>query len=301
MTHGLSLLNSIDRACDERLFNAGTTSKLRNFAVLMKDLQTLAQEHPLVDFYQLVLERTGYMLMLNTEESVEAKARVENLEELSNAMTQFTKERPDANLQTFLEEMALVSDIDSLDEEQNSVTMMTLHISKGLEYPNVFIVGVEENLFPSGRAVEEEDESSIEEERRLAYVGMTRARERLFLTYTRSRKVWGQEQFNPPSRFIKEIPEALVHFSTAIEMPRFVSQQKSRFQFEESQSFPDYDSDSQSHSNDFQKGMRVKHPTFGAGSIFQTEGSGDQQKISVLFADQTIKKFVAKYARLERI
>jgi DNA helicase-2/ATP-dependent DNA helicase PcrA len=318
VTHKLSLLGSIEKACDERLFNAGTTAKLRNFALLMKDLETLSQEHPLLDFYQLVLERTGYLEALNREESVEAKARIENLEELSNAMTQFMKERPDASLQTFLEEMALVSDVDSLDENQNSVTLMTMHISKGLEYPFVFIVGVEENLFPSGRSVdqENEDESSLEEERRLAYVGMTRAREKLFLTFARARRVWGQEQFNPPSRFIKEIPENLVSFSTAMNMPKFVSKykhtssgmaapgftggKKNSFSQDFDQ-FPDYDEIDGGTGSDFQKGMKVRHPTFGPGSVFQTEGSGEQQKISVLFADQTIKKFVAKYARLERL
>jgi DNA helicase II / ATP-dependent DNA helicase PcrA len=315
MTHKLSLLNAIDKACDERVFNAGTTSKLRNFATLIKDLENLSQEHPLLDFYQLVLERSGYLESLTREESVEAKARIENLEELSNAIMQFMKERPDASLQTFLEEMALVSDVDSLDEEQNSVTMMTMHISKGLEYPYVFIVGVEENLFPSGRSVDEEDEASLEEERRLAYVGMTRAREKLFLTFARARRVWGQEQFNPPSRFIKEIPEALVSFSTAMNMPKFVTKyqhsssgqaapnykiKKNSFG-QDFDSFPDYDEIDGGTGNDFQKGMKVRHPTFGAGSVFQTEGSGEEQKISVLFADQTIKKFVAKYARLERL
>jgi DNA helicase-2/ATP-dependent DNA helicase PcrA len=180
----------------------------------------------------------------------------------------------------------------------------------------VFIVGLEENLFPSGRATDEDEEASLEEERRLAYVGMTRARQKLFMTYARSRKVWGQEQFNAPSRFLKEIPEGLTHFTTSIETPRFVSRAASSFgtaafgsspQYRtrsggdfDSQEFPDYESDASDTSGDFMKGQRVRHPTFGVGSIFQTEGSGEQQKVSVLFADQTIKKFVAKYARLEK-
>lgn len=321
MSEKLSLLEAATKACDQRIFNSGTTSKLRNFLNLMSELIELSKNHDLVDFYTLVLDKTGYVQALKSEESIEAKARIENLEELSNAMTQFMKERTDGSLQSFLEEMALVSDIDSLDESANSVTLMTLHVSKGLEYPYVFIVGVEENLFPSTRPSEEDDEASMEEERRLAYVGMTRARQRLFLTYTRSRKVWGQEQFNPPSRFIKEIPDELIHFSTSFEAPKFVSRFSQSLssspsynnrQFEKSdrnfrrdfsddaQEFPDYEM-AEIKSNDFKKGMRVRHPTFGQGSIFETEGSGDQQKVSVLFADQTIKKFVAKYARLERI
>ena len=318
MTHKLSLSAAAARAIDERVFNAGVTSKFRNFLKLMEDLRELSATHNLLDFYHMALEKTEYVQMLKSEESAEAKARIENLEEMSNALTQFMKEREDASLQSFLEEMALVSDVDSLDEEVNSVTLMTLHISKGLEYPYVFIVGLEENLFPSAKSVDEDEENSLEEERRLAYVGMTRARQQLFMTYARSRKVWGQEQFNPPSRFLKEIPEELKQFSTALSTPKFVSRlasqssggayyggspqyrnQKSSGDFDDIDAFPDYD-DGEA-SNDLKKGMRVRHPTFGVGSIFETEGSGETQKVSVLFADQTIKKFVAKYARLERL
>ncbi|PIS12117.1 MAG: ATP-dependent DNA helicase, partial [Bdellovibrio sp. CG10_big_fil_rev_8_21_14_0_10_47_8] len=301
MQEKLSLTEAAAKACDQRLFNAGTTSKIRKFLSLLDDLRELEKEHNMLDFYQLVLEKSLYLQSLKVEESIEAKARIENLEEFSNAMTQFMKERTEATLQNFLEEMALVSDIDSLDEEVNSVTLMTLHISKGLEYPIVFIVGLEENLFPSSRPSDEDEESSMEEERRLAYVGMTRAREKLFLTYARSRRVWGQEQFNPPSRFLKEIPQDLVQFTSAIEAPKFISRMTRPAPEDISQDFPDYDEFHDNESSDFRKGMKVRHPTFGVGSIFDTEGSGEQQKVSVLFSDQTIKKFVTKYARLERL
>ena len=304
-------------AVENRTFNSGTTGKIRTFLLLMDEIRQFSNEHTLLDFYQIVLEKTQYVLKLKTEESAEADARIENLEELSNAMTQFMKEREDASLQSFLEEMALVSDIDSLEDDVNSVTMMTLHVSKGLEYPYVYIVGLEENLFPSSRKDSEDDDNSIEEERRLCYVGMTRARERLHLTYARSRKVWGQDQFNPPSRFLNEIPSTSIQFSTSVDTPRFVSQAASlqpgaaswpsrSFQDKtrsalssdyDSQDFPDYEVS----NADYSKGMKVRHPTFGSGTIYQTEGTGDQQKVSVLFSDQTIKKFVAKFARLERI
>ncbi|HWU42365.1 MAG TPA: 3'-5' exonuclease, partial [Bdellovibrio sp.] len=225
------------------------------------------------------------------------------------------------------EEMALVSDVDSLDQEQNSVTLMTLHISKGLEFPYVFVVGMEENLFPSGRAVESEGADDIEEERRLAYVGMTRARRKLWLTYTKMRRVWGQEQFNPPSRFIKEIPGNLMTFKSSAETSRFVSRygadsaggdlyeskwgslggaggarNKARGGEDfESQDFPDYDGDSSSGGGSYAKGMRVRHPTFGVGTVYATEGLGENLKVSVMFTDNTVKKFVAKFARLERV
>lgn len=319
----IPLLAAALKACDNRMFNSGTTQKIRHFLNLIDDLSADQTQNSLLDFYQIVLEKTEYVQRLKVEETPEAATRIENLEELSNAMSQFMKERADSSLQTFLEEMALVSDVDSLDanEQINSVTLMTLHVSKGLEFPFVFIVGMEENLFPSFRADEDEGEQNFEEERRLCYVGMTRARQKLHLTHARSRKVWGQEQFNPPSRFLKEIPPEFVIASSGIETPRFVSQFASRINNAEQsgfktsgsrqkdfyeQDFPDYDDSSSSQAsrgqsgNDLQKGNRVRHPTFGLGTVFQTEGSGDQLKISVLFADQTIKKFVAKYARLER-
>jgi DNA helicase-2/ATP-dependent DNA helicase PcrA len=198
--------------------------------------------------------------------------------------------------------------------------MMTLHISKGLEYPYVFIIGCEENLFPSSRG-DEEDADDLEEERRLAYVGMTRAREKLWMTHTKMRRVWGQEQMNPPSRFLKEIPKELTEFSSAVfsaTTPRFAARQFqnnsddfSRFKgsssheddFAQSSYEDDYSqvTPQVSKSSGYFKGQKVRHPTFGPGSIFDTDGSGDNLKISVLFQDNTIKKFVAKYARLEKL
>lgn len=316
----ISMYTAAAFACEERFFNAGTTGKIRRFLEIMNDLQQSAQTFKLVDFYHIVLDRTEYLAALKKDESPESLARIENLEELDNAIAQFAKERGDeATLVSFLEEMALVNDVDSLDQEQNSVTMMTLHISKGLEYPYVFVVGVEENLFPSARASGSESEDEVEEERRLAYVGMTRARKKLWLTYTKMRRVWGQEQFNPPSRFIKEIPQQFIEFKTASEGPRFINRYGSSIStgsawgttgsdhnkarnnsWGEDQSFPDYENEGASSSG-FSKGMRVRHPTFGAGTIYATEGAGDTLKVSVMFTDNTVKKFVAKYARLEKI
>ncbi|WP_413288945.1 ATP-dependent helicase [Bdellovibrio sp. HCB337] len=317
----LSLMVAAQKCVDTKVFNAGTTGKIRRFLDLMEQLQVSATQFKLPEFYHIVLDRTEYVNVLKADDSPEAKARIENLDELDNAIAQFAKERgEEGTLQSFLEEMALVNDVDSLDQEQNSVTLMTLHISKGLEFPYVFVVGLEENLFPSNRGVDESGNEDVEEERRLAYVGMTRARQKLWLTYTRVRRVWGQEQFNPPSRFIKEIPQHLIEFKTAMETPRFLSRygSSSSDDFDESpsftrtpkyrqgrsdehsQDFPDYDEDSSSGGN-FQKGMRVRHPTFGVGSVFATEGSGENLKVSVMFADQTVKKFIVKYARLEKV
>lgn len=322
--HKMPLMMAAEKAVETRLFHSGTTSKMRHFLQLIDDLRGMADQLSLLDLYTLVIDKTEYIQKLKAEESADADARIDNLEELGNAMAQFQKERTDASLQTFLEEMALVSDLDGTDNEDvRSVTLMTLHLSKGLEFNYVFVVGWEENLFPSAMSGDDGDERNVEEERRLAYVGMTRARKKLHLSYARSRRVWGQEQMNPPSRFLKEIPTEAVDFQTAMETPRFVSRYGGASASSAGTSFgsgsgvgssvkrrPAHDNgfESQSFADDegggsgsYQNGMRVRHPTFGVGTIYQTEGSGDQMKVSVLFSDQTLKKFVAKYARLERV
>jgi DNA helicase-2/ATP-dependent DNA helicase PcrA len=261
------------------------------------------------------LELTAYVTKLKEENTTEANARINNIEELNNAMSHFEVERgDDASLQNFLEEVALVSDIDMSEPNEDQITLMTLHISKGLEYPIVFIVGLEEGLFPGIRSIESQSEEEMEEERRLCYVGMTCAEERLFMTYARNRRVWGQEQFHPPSRFLNEIPSQCVQQESAIASPSFQNRDREnqslfsrRRQQKESDTeyfdeFPDYESDLESVTDDgspsYKKGQRVYHPSFGTGSILTVEGQGDSTKLSVVFSDNSVKKFVAKYARL---
>jgi len=306
-----SLFKASSEAVEQRAFNSGTTSKLRGFLSLIQGAREQTDQLSLMELYQWILEKTDYLARLKAEATLEAESRIENLRELGNALDQFTKERPDSSIATFLEEMSLSSDLDKKEAEQKTVTMMTLHLSKGLEYPYVYIVGLEENLFPSNRFDQsEQDEQSVEEERRLAYVGMTRARQKLHLTYARTRKVWGQDQFNPPSRFIAEIPKEYIQMTSALQAGSFserLSQSVDRDSFRrprlaassDSQEFPDYEGEDQSERAAFQKGQRVRHPTFGVGTIYLLEGKGDMEKVSVLFQDKSLRKFVTKYARLE--
>jgi DNA helicase-2/ATP-dependent DNA helicase PcrA len=308
----ISLFEAAQVLINERYFNAGTTSKIRRFLDLVEELMNQQKEFKLSEFYSIVLEKTEYVNILKKEDTPEAEARISNLEELDNAIAQFEKERGDeASLSNYLEELTLASDLDNADNNSNAITMMTLHISKGLEYPYVFIIGCEENLFPSIRG-DEENAEEIEEERRLAYVGMTRARKKLWMTHTKIRRVWGQEQMNPPSRFLREIPKEFTNFSSAglsAQTPRFITNsgfgsKSNNFDEYAQNSFDDDYSQvtpQVGKASGFNKGQRVRHPTFGVGSIFSTEGSGDTLKISVLFQDSTIKKFVAKYARLEKV
>lgn len=329
----IPMIEATNMAIEHREFNAGATSKLRGFLNLLESLRDEARQVSLPDLTIAVIEKTEYVKRLIADGSPEAEARVENLEELQNAIAKFAEERgEEGHLQTFLEEMALVSDADQTGDAKASekcVTMMTLHISKGLEYPIVFIVGCEENLFPSGRATDSNDPTEIEEERRLCYVGMTRAEKKLYMTYARTRKVWGSDQMNPPSRFLKELPkEGVVQQSALASRPRFLEKwgsnqdrdyesqgfdtysqggtSRSHPLMSSNSPFPDYENasdsfdDMSSQGPQYQKGMRVRHPSYGAGKILQVEGAGTDVKVTVVFNDNTLKKFVAKYARLER-
>lgn len=323
----ISFYDSILQVAEQRMVHSGAARKLRDFRNMMDNLTARAKELKLSELFVEILDATEYVIRLKEENTPESQSRIDNLEEFANAIRQFEQERgEEATLMNFLEEMALVSDADKMEEGDNFVTLMTLHISKGLEFPVVFIVGMEEGLFPSARSIDNSDPTGVEEERRLAYVGMTRARRRLFLSYARSRRVWGQEQMHPPSRFLKEIPDKYVHKQSRIQRPAFIDRFRDKYggggagdtdalrpyssarperrrptaggEFDQ---MPDYENVSQDGSRGFEKGMHVRHPTFGTGSIFQVEGSGDMQKVSVVFHDQTFKKFVVKYARLEII
>ncbi len=329
----ISMVEAASWAVDHREFNSGTSSKVRGFLNLLLSLRDEARQVSMPDLAIAIVDKTEYAKRLRTEGTPEADARIENLEELQNAISKFAEERgEEGHLQAFLEEMALVSDADDTGGAgERAVTMMTLHISKGLEYPYVFIVGCEENLFPSGRATDSADPTEIEEERRLCYVGMTRAEKRLWMTHARTRKVWGADQMNPPSRFLRELPkEGVVQQSAAGNRPRFLekwgAQDESSGSYgsqsgtssshplmggsagssgRSSSPFPDYEGASDSFDDvssgpEYRKGLRVRHPSYGVGQVLQVEGSGPDTKVTVVFSNNTVKKFVAKYARLER-
>jgi DNA helicase II / ATP-dependent DNA helicase PcrA len=171
---------------------------------LFEGLRVAAKEVPPAELIGAVLDESGYRKELEAEDTVEAESRLENLEELINAAREYERVEPGPTLEGFLQEQALYSDQDSLTSEGGRVTLMTLHNAKGLEFGHVFVVGMEEGTFPHARSL---DEHNLEEERRLAYVGITRARETLTLTHAKLRSSWGEREYRMPSRFLSEIPE----------------------------------------------------------------------------------------------
>ncbi|MCB0411628.1 MAG: UvrD-helicase domain-containing protein, partial [Bdellovibrionales bacterium] len=277
----ITFYDAILAVAEQRLVHAGAVKKLRAFRTFMDLLRQDCQDLSISNTYLNVLDRTGYAQKLKEENTPEAQARIENLEEFDNAIRQFEKERgEEATLQNFLEEMALVSDADAIDASSDFVTLMTLHISKGLEYPYVFMVGLEQGLFPSARTFDSSDPEAIEEERRLCYVGMTRARKKLYMTYANTRRIWGQEQSHKRSQFLNEIPAEFVDSQTSIPKTSFVTRYQGAAptptygsgpnsrQTLNDDPFPDYENESnEAHGQGFTKGMRVRHPTFGVGAV----------------------------------
>lgn len=231
--HRISFFAAARQAADIPGLGAAAVKKYGEFVRLMDDLAQIARTEPAATCLEAVLEQTGYLAALRASKDIQDESRVENLSELLHAMVEFETENPGADLEQFLEHVALVADADSIPNRpasaegenasaaqiaaeaaeakaQGMVTLMTLHTAKGLEFPVVFLTGMEHGLFPHQRALTDEKEMS--EERRLAYVGLTRAMERLYLTRSETRTMWGKSQFNPPSPFLEEIPEELIEW-----------------------------------------------------------------------------------------
>ena len=265
------------------------------------------------DLTDEVLKVTGYMKMLEAEKTDEAEGRIENLGQFINVAVEFEQQQAENKLSDFLENLALVTDLDNVNEDQDSVLLMTLHTAKGLEFPTVFLVGMEEGLFPSFRSMNEPDE--VEEERRLCYVGITRAREHLYLTCSKCRTIFGSTQYLKNSRFIDEIdPNSLegeikkkeYKWTSSddeyeLEIPTFQAP-KAAFNFRTVESFLKKAAGNESVNLDsYQVGTKVFHKKFGEGIITKTEPEDDDLKVDIEFEKAGTKRLMAKFANLEII
>ena len=296
---GLSGLEALPAFLETDLVNRGAQSKLRGFYTLIQALRTDIPRKGAAEMTQAVLEWTGYAAQLEAEHTVEAQTRLENVRELVNAADEFDRQTDEPNLQTFLEHTALLSDQDHLDHASGATVLMTLHASKGLEFPVVFIVGMEDGLFPHNRAVH--DPMEMEEERRLCYVGMTRAQTHLFLTGTIRRRIYGTEQFNPPSRFLADIPPTcLQDYSRqpVVASVPTVSQRPLRVGAAAVQR-PPLPRSTRTTSAPYAVGTQVQHQHFGRGVVQKREGDGDDLKLTVIFRDHGIKKVLVKFAPMQ--
>ena len=252
---------------------------------LLQSLEAQSQELSVAELVQRVLEQSGYLESLEAERTIEARGRIENLQELAGVALEYVERSEEPSLSTFLQEISLVSDQDTIQEEQSLVTLMTLHNAKGLEFGAVFMIGMEEGIFPHMRSIEEQ---GIEEERRLAYVGMTRAKERLTLTHASNRSLWGRRAHNLPSRFIDELPSSEV------------ARERLR-----PSSWSDYGAPAasgiqpRSDVPSLSTGDSVRHGTLGEGIVVAIEAGGI---VTVRFADDGVeRRLVLEYAPLERV
>lgn len=305
-------------ANDPGITSAATAKKLGAFVQLMQKLMDEQGKLLLSELYSLILDETGYVRELRKENTEESLARIENLEEFDNLLKEFeedffdalppetTEEEKTAKrrdlLPLFIEQSTLATDMDAKGGAAalgpHSVTMLTLHGSKGLEYPVVFMPGMEEGLFPSIRSWEDTTDEDVEEERRLCYVGMTRAREKLYMSSVTVRRIWGDISYQEPARFFEEIPSDLIEFKDLSQGPS-----ASSFRHGSSRTFgtsvrqPQYDDVAQVAPRGSVVGRSILHPDYGEGRIISSDGTGENARVTIEFRNRQQKKFIYRFVQ----
>ncbi len=279
--------------------------KINGFADLIREFRRKMQEGSLEELFKYITDETGYIANLKAEETEEAEGRIENINELLNKVVTYEQEAEEASLSELLEEIALVADIDNLEDSDNRVVLMTLHSAKGLEFPYVFICGMEDGIFPSYMTVMSEDDDDMEEERRLCYVGITRAKKKLYLSAAKRRMMQGRTQFNKVSRFIDEIPEQLLQLDTGVNFKEkrpdkalFSSNRSNRFRKPyQAKSFTSTKMD----TLPYDVGDMVKHIKFGKGKVLEIVSGGCDYEVTVDFEKAGVKKMFASFAKLKKV
>ncbi|MEW1627415.1 DNA helicase PcrA [Streptomyces sp. NPDC089173] len=314
MREKISFPQALRRVDEAYGMAARSSNAVKRFNTLMEELRTIVESGagPAV-VLEAVLERTGYLAELQASTDPQDETRIENLQELAAVALEFEQERGEdegsGTLAEFLEKVALVADSDQIPDEDEDgsgvITLMTLHTAKGLEFPVVFLTGLEDGVFPHMRALGQTKE--LEEERRLAYVGITRARERLYLTRAAMRSAWGQPSYNPPSRFLEEIPEAHLEWKRKGPMAAPAGPTSgitSSLSSSRARSGPSGFATRRSTEKPtvtLVVGDRVTHDQFGLGTVTAVEGFGDQAKATVDFGDERPKKLLLRYAPVEKL
>lgn len=306
------------------------------FVEVIEELRKQVNQIPISELIKLTLNKTGYVKALENENTIEAESRIQNLEEFLTVAIEFEEQMAENTLAEFLESISLTSDIDNMEESEDTVTLMTLHSAKGLEFPVVFLVGMEEGIFPGYKSIGEIKE--LEEERRLFYVGITRAMQYLYLTCAKRRTIFGSTSYNQMSRFLKEIPKDLLdgyeeidnednnsfkdsnygweygtNYAGKVKTYKFdnvekipeVKEKVGAFQFRTAESFLNSlnkkASDRQVDITKYKEGQRIYHKKFGEGTINKIEKEGEDYKLDIQFDKVGHKRLMAKFAELEII
>jgi DNA helicase-2/ATP-dependent DNA helicase PcrA len=288
VAHAESLGISLwDATADPAAAGVATASAraIRSFRAVMESLMSAAQELPVDELVEAVLDRSGTLEALEAERTIEARGRIENLEELVGSAQEFRRRVEEPSLAGFLEEVQLQSDQDTLAVGEPQVTLMTIHNAKGLEYRVVFLIGMEEGIFPHARSIEDNE---VEEERRLAYVGMTRAMERLTLTHTTARSLYGRREYNLPSRFLDELPATVARERLRPASWAGYAQSARQVASREERDVPALST-----------GDSVRHGSLGEGVVTRIEPGG---VVTVRFAaDGSERRLMIEYAPLEKL
>ncbi|NLL46147.1 MAG: UvrD-helicase domain-containing protein [Clostridiales bacterium] len=275
-----------------------SAARLAVFVELIEDLRSLVSNTPLDEFYDILLSKTGYLSMLEAKDTIENTAKIENIKELKTNIIAFLKERENGTLSEFLDEIALYTDLEQLDPEGDSVVMMTMHSAKGLEFPTVFIVGAEEGIFPGAGAMLEPAE--MEEERRLCYVAMTRAKERLYITNAHHRMLFGKTSTNRLSRFVDEIPDSYIEKPRAkalYETSRFAKAVQPIPEYRPAKL--DYSPPAKPMSTEslaYKKGDTVEHKAFGRGLVVSIQPMGGDALMEIAFEGAGTKRLMRNTA-----
>ena len=313
--HDISFYNAL-RGAEEITTLGRAASKIKPFVMFIQSMRSKAEILGVSELLRDIIEQTGYVTELEAEDTEEAKARIENIDELISKAAAYEdvceENGEPASLSGFLEEVALVADIDSLDEDQDYVILMTLHSAKGLEFPQVYLAGMEDGLFPSYMSIVADDAATeLEEERRLAYVGITRAKQNLAITCAKQRMVRGETQYNKVSRFVKEIPRELLSGAVRKEKehkePKAATYQQAKQIFRAKpygmQAKPEksFGTPGNPASLGYQEGDRVRHMKFGEGTVQNIVQGGRDYEVTVDFDKVGVKKMFASFAKLKKV
>jgi DNA helicase-2/ATP-dependent DNA helicase PcrA len=309
--HELSFYDALVRAGEVQGLGKAAT-KIEPFVSLIEECRRMLFTEGPTKVLMHVIEQTGYVEELQAEGTDEAKARIENIDELISKIVDYEQTAEEPTLNGFLEEVALVADIDSYDENTDYVVLMTLHGAKGLEFPNVYMSGMEDGIFPSYMCITSDDRDDLEEERRLCYVGITRAKSHLTMTSARARMIRGETQFNAVSRFVKEVPSELlkgyIKKSATEEMPREDTFRKAKQAFK-TKAFTSSPQPMQTYATmktegitlDYSVGDRVRHMKFGEGTVTNIVEGGRDYEVTVDFDTFGTKKMFALFAKLKKV
>ena len=305
---GMSFFEALEDA--EHVPGLGRAAiKIQPFVTLIHELRLRLADMRLEELIEEILDRTGYSQELKEEDTDEAKARLENIDEFISKAVSYEEGEEHPTLSGFLEEVALVADIDSLEESDNRVLLMTLHSAKGLEFPYVFLAGMEDGLFPSYMSIAADNPTEeIEEERRLCYVGITRAMKELTLTCARVRMIRGENQYNNISRFIREIPPELLGKKSVVPPapkvqapPKDAPYQKAKEAFKTKTFDPNQFKVVKADSLDYTVGDRVSHIKFGQGTVLEIADGGRDFEVKVEFDNYGVKRMFASFAKLKKV